>query len=372
MRWSRLVGAWSLLLVAPLARGAAPPGRTPLDFDEPDSTPAPPRRPVPPVPQASDPEHPSKQPGRPLLPPAGAAQTPLPSPTTGALPNATAVAASPGAQALIDRPLLLPAGRVRLDLGLAVTRRASATEDVGVGEALSLAVSAGLTRSLEGGLWAELPVGPQAHLGGLLANLTVRLAAPLALRLDAGLQESQRSLAGPSQAIFVGGVGLPIRARLRPRLAFISGTPRARGFGPQPLLVVRPPLGVRATALYGENAGVLFSEDLLAVGISPGDGDNPGSSQLLALTAPLGLLIQAHPRLALAARTGVRVLVLAGGGASRSSYHLPLAADITVRLADFLELGATASLAGYLGGNLLAGARFTDISQFDFWLAATL
>jgi hypothetical protein len=181
---------------------------------------------------------------------------------------------------------------------------------------------------------------------------------------------------------FIAGVGLPIKIPLGRRVAFISGSTRARGFGSEPLITASAMAsGVTSTlAAYGS----LFTEDLLSViTFSTEQQGSTPSTRVVGgvLHVPVGLLVEPASWLALSVRTGYRLAFshVDGGGnnsdvapSTKLVHYVPLAIDLVVMPFRRLELGFTATIYGPVKSDLsddTAAKHWSDLSRFDFWIA---
>jgi hypothetical protein len=270
----------------------------------------------------------------------------------------------------IERPMILPRRLIQSTLETGVTVAsdgvvyASDTTVFGgtPGETLAVGLDVGLTRRLQAGIFLSFPLAPNGGFGAFLANVQLGLAPWLNLRVDLGAaQVFVRGDAGPG---FVVGFGAPIQRRLTRRLAFVSGSTAARGFGSQPLIADR-----WGASLYG--VGDTFSNDLFTLRVLDFAGARVTAG---ALSLPVGLLIQAHSKLSIGLRSGYRLTFVRGTAfpGTMWTHYLPFALDFAIHIIRRLDFGVSASLAGFISSSN-AGAKpvnYPDLRQVDIWLAA--
>ncbi len=160
------------------------------------------------------------------------------------------------------------------------------------------------------------------------------------------------------------GVGAPYKLKLSAMFALVSGSPTARGFASQPLVV-----GAGQSSSYGGT--VLLSNDIFAMAIY-GFGVTGGPIEVGVLTLPIGLLVQPHDRISFTARVGYRLAFAHAGRETPVIHFLPVAFDVVVNPVRMLDIGFTAALWGYLATDTrsASGLGYADLRQFDVWVAA--
>jgi hypothetical protein len=281
---------------------------------------------------------------------------------------------------LVERPMILPRLMFEPQLDVEITNTNSQNNGGivspgGVGETFGFGLDVGLARRLQAGVFFAIPLHPVADFGDFVANLQANLVPhALNFRFDIGAER----IAGNSGHIdsFIFGLGLPYKAKLARYFAFIGGSTRARGFG-YPLLTASPTSGVFSGA-------ALFSNDVftLQVFCAPvGTGGGCVNVVEGALHLPFGVLIQPHPIVSFAVRTGYRLVFQTAsfGGASTSvtEHFVPLAFDLTFCIARIIDLGFTAFLHGFITGsgtgaggiNINIRGGYADLQRYDVWMA---
>ena len=246
----------------------------------------------------------------------------------------------------------------------------------GNGVGLALGGDIGIVPRLSTGAFLAFPISPFADFGTFAANLQYE-AVPdtLNLRLDIGAQRQSVLLTSDlfgfdrvHQDGFLFGFGIPIRVRLHPKVAFTSGSTWARGFDSQPLLSLGS--GSSQLAVYG----TILTQDVFTLFTRSDQGQRVTSG---AVHLPLGILFQPVPALAVAVRSGYRLVFAAiddGKGNTHTTkvHYIPLAFDLVVTPAKWVDLGFTATIFGPVAADSStqdANRHYGDLTKFDFWMA---
>jgi hypothetical protein len=256
--------------------------------------------------------------------------------------------------ALIDRPLVLPRGAFELNLMGNITNEDTAATSL-TGEVLGLGLEFGLGNA-QFGIAGALPVNPGFGVGSLLASAAFALAPRTALRLDFGVEHfGVNGAAGGSGTLVYGAIGVPFQVRLSRSVSLVSGRVGALRFAHF------SNVGTGGVGVYtGASAAPFESSDLITI------TNELNGSSLITLNAPIGFLLQVAEPFAITLRSGVEVFIPTSGGDPAA--FLPIGID-AVLSAGPLDIGASFSLAGYVGGNgSVAGPGYGDIRMGVLWL----
>ena len=281
--------------------------------------------------------------------------------------SAAARAADP--QLLIDRPITLPQGKVDLTLHGTYTNWSSGVFGLTAGsfdgETLALGVDVGATDRVQLGLGVALPIHPGASFGSVLLSGLFSSGDPrFAVRLDGGYERvgvnGDPTQANVSQSNrYFGGLGAAIKVPITGAVAFVTGRNGAVSFGHF------NNVGGGTTGLYfGASDFSQASSDFLVI-----SGGNGGTSPIVGINLPAGLLVQPDPQLAITLQAGYSA-VFVTSGVTGTLHFIPLALEAIVTPAPALDIGARFSLDGYVGAS---DARLLDAGYFDlravmFWL----
>jgi hypothetical protein len=177
------------------------------------------------------------------------------------------------ADAWIDRPLLLRPGQVQLGTALEI----SDTEPEQT--AILSSASVGVNSRAQLGLAVTECLDPTTF-GALTATAIRGYNEDLALRIDAGVSRSAEF--GSSTNAYAFGVGAPIKVKLSPSVAFVSGSTAPTG------------VGLALAQGYNTSSSIptSFGESILSV---VANGDTPNN---YVLTVPAGLLFSMTDRVA--------------------------------------------------------------------------
>ena len=203
---------------------------------------------------------------------------------------------------LVDRPLTLPEGLTQPEIIGQILGDASRPGSE-IYERLSFAAQHGITDRWQLGATFNVRVDPRISLGSAYAIVQYAANPFMNGRLDLGVR---RIPCGAAEGnAFSGGFGLPIRYRLTPWLAAISGRPY--------------------TYAFGEN---LLTWDIKECGTTATWG------------IPLGLLATFAENFNFGLRTGYRRLF----GSSASANFIPLAFDFAMMIGRQADVGLTIEL----------------------------
>ncbi|HEX4386784.1 MAG TPA: hypothetical protein VH083_27705 [Myxococcales bacterium] len=298
-----------------------------------------------------------------------------------------AAEAYPAAQ--IDRPLVLPAGKVELGLLGNLTNWSSVTQLFTTadpttasvtGEAGVVGIEVGLGRVQLGAALA-LPLNPGFSYGSLFGSASIALSPATALRLDFGVDRIGNSgdISGfrpvrlnsdTSVHQYSFGVGMPFKVRLSPGVALVGGSVGAMTFAHF------THLGSNGSGTY-LGAGLLMfdaADNVVYSFAGTGDYSGFGSTRVLALNLPLGLLFQATSRLSVTLHAGYLALLDPSGSSARSAAHfLPVGIDVVFASPEQnVDLGASFSLAGPLQSTTYTPTGFVggyfDLQMATIWL----
>lgn len=275
----------------------------------------------------------------------------------------------------LTRPITLPAGVFDLTLHATYANVADGhgSEDGGT---VAMGLDLGASDRVQVGLATAFPILPGAGFGSLIASGLVALDRDVAVRGDFGYERiglTGTSGSGESYDIhihrFFGGVGARGRFPIGPNVAFVFGRSGAVHFGPF------QNLGSGGLGLYtGASFLAPGSSDLVVLS----SGDNQ-SGNLIGVHLPAGLLVQAHPAVAITLETGYAALIalpahpdlLFNNSSTLVLHYVPLAIEVDVMTpAPFAELGVRLSNYGFTGASGLSGTGpgYFDQRSFMFWL----
>jgi hypothetical protein len=267
---------------------------------------------------------------------------------------------------LIDRPLILPAGKIEFGL-LGNLSNWSESDTSITGEAGVAGVEFGFGGG-QLGVALALPLNPGFAFGSIAGSAAFAISAQSALRLDFAYDRvgfnggDNLSTTGSSTNLLSGGLGVPFQVRLAPNLSLVSGRIGAMNFAHF------TNVGANGVAIYAGAGDVPFSAaDLVVI---TGSTESGGGSRL-AINVPLGLLIQVAPPFSITLRAGYEgFFALSGGGSTE--HFLPLGVDAVFATPGGADVGASFSLAGSLNSATATFAGnvpgYLDIQMFTLWL----
>ena len=270
---------------------------------------------------------------------------------------------------VISRPLTLPRGAVDLTLHGTYTNwsaSASGASTSLAGETLALAADLGVTDDAQVGLAVALPIHPGASFGSVLGDALIASNRILALRADAGYERIGVNGAanglGTHANRFFGGLGARMEVPISSTLAFVTGRSGAVQFGHF------NNIGDGGAALYfGGSSLTQLSSDFLVVGA----GDS-GTSTILGINLPAGLLLQPDPGLAVTLHAGYSAIIaFPKSGSSQTLHFVPIGVEAIVSAAPALDLGARFFIDGYVassGSGGGPGPGYFDMRALMFWI----
>jgi len=274
-----------------------------------------------------------------------------------------------GIEPLITRPITLPQGKVDLTLqgtytswsyGLFGLTRPGSFD----GETLALGVDVGATDRVQVGLGVALPVHPSASFGSVLATALFLAEPTFAMRLDGGYERvgvngdpTQVNVSHTNR--YFGALGANIKIPITEAIAFVTGQNGAVQFGHF------QNVGDSAGLYFGATAFTQASSDFLVIS---GGG---GSSTIVGINLPAGLLVQPDPRVAITLQAGYSAVFLTSG-VTGTLHFVPLALEAVVTPAPPLDIGARFSLGGYVGASgddrVSLNASYFDLRAVMVWL----
>jgi hypothetical protein len=206
--------------------------------------------------------------------------------------------------AIIDRPLTLSPSMYQPEAAFMLLHdSAPMGTDV---DFLQFGLDIGVARHLQIGAFTNIETSPQSQLFSAMGSLQYQLLEFAAVRIDAGTERVGSDL------YLAVGLGVPVKLKLTPVVAFISGRPYAYG----------------------------AEDDIFQARI--------GSNNVSEFNLPAGLLFQLGPHFSVAARSGYRKVSSAG--------FVPVGGDIVISYGP-LDLGGTVDVAGQISPS---GAGYTD------------
>jgi hypothetical protein len=296
----------------------------------------------------------------------------------GALIAAAAMAArvhaDPLPASLIERPLILSRLMFQpvVEGNLTNTVSPDDYDTMQQGGSIGFGLDVGVGSGLQLGFFFAFPVAPISRFGDFVASLQAGLVrGALNLRFDVGAEQFVEAPPGALVGIdtFMFGIGLPFRIRLHKRVAIVSGSTSTRGFG-TPLLINQAPYYRPGQQWIG---AALTSNDVFAM---QANADLVAGSVFL----PIGLLIQPHPLISFAFRSGYRFLFSRRGSGTVEEHFIPLAADLTFNISRRVDVGFTATVLGLVdarhelppGTDFFISVRgqWWEIQRYDLFVAA--
>ena len=272
-------------------------------------------------------------------------------------------------QPVIDRPLTLPKGRLDLTLHGTYTNWGN-SNSVGAGpssltgETLALGADFGATDQVQLGLGLALPINPGAGFGSILASADFAVDEKIALRTDAGFESvglnGDNTGSASHTSRYFAGVGASIKLPLSPTVAFVTGHTGAVQFGHF------NNLGDSGTGFYtGASALTEASSDFLVL-----SGGNNGSSTIIGINLPAGLLLQPDPHLALTLQAGYSAAISTSGSV-RALHFIPVGLEAVVTPAPRVDIGARFFLDGYVaqsGGGSGGHPNYFDLRALMLYI----
>jgi len=257
---------------------------------------------------------------------------------------------------IIERPLMLPANVVEVDLLGNVSSQPGAS----AGSVAGLGIEIGLGEG-EAGLAVALPAAPGFGFGSVYGSGAWSIYKDLAFRVDLGFDHSQGDVGRPNHNFYSGGAGLISSWRLGPSWALTFGRSRAIDVG----RFVNVSQG--GAGFYSGATSRFDSADLVVY-----MKEEDGPTQVL-VGAPFGLLWQIDRGLAATFRFGYEVVVSTDSDRTGTQHFIPLGLDVVVTPIEILDVGATVALAGQIA-ETGAGASggFTDAPMGSLWLRLRL
>lgn len=257
---------------------------------------------------------------------------------------------------VIERPLMLPANVVEVD----VLGNLSSLPGASAGAAAAVGLELGLGGG-EAGLAVALPAAPGFGFGSVYGSAAWSLQRNSAFRIDLGFDHSQGDVGRPNQNFYSAGAGLLFSWRLTRSVALTFGRSRAIDFG----RFVNVSLG--GTGFYTGATSGFDSADVVVY-----TKQEDGPTQVSGST-PFGLLWQALPELAATLRFGYEIVISTDGGQDGTQHFIPLGIDLVLTPVPDVDVGASLSLAGQIARTgASASGGFTDAPLGALWLRLRL
>jgi hypothetical protein len=282
--------------------------------------------------------------------------------------SGTAASAQEAIRPVIDRPITLAGGRLDLTLHGTYTNwgnssPAGAGSGSLTGETLALGADFGATDEVQLGVGVALPINPGAGFGSVLASADIAVDEKIALRTDVGFESiglNGNGTAGTSHTSrFFAGVGASIKVPISPTVAFVTGRNGALQFGHF------NNIGDSGTGLYtGASGFTEASSDFLVL-----SGGNHGSSTIVGINLPAGLLLQPDPHLSLTLQAGYSAAISTSGG-TQVLHFIPVGLEAIVTPAPQFDIGARFFLDGYVaqsGASSSGGPNYFDLRALMFY-----
>lgn len=277
---------------------------------------------------------------------------------------ANAAAKAQDLEPLISRPLTLPEGRLDLTLHGTYTNWSIAGSSLD-GETLAAAIDYGASDRVQLGLAAAFPINPGAGFGSVLGSLAAGGGNDVGVRLDAGYERIGANGSGIPPGVnfhidrFFGGIGAPMKIPISPTVAFVSGRVGAVHFGHF------NNIGSNGLGAYtGASRLSELAADLLVI-----SGGSNGSSTLIGVNLPAGLLLQPDPHFALTLQAGYSA-VIQTSGPTIADHFIPLALEAVVSPSQLVDIGARFALDGFVAESGGTGATpgYFDLRSLMFWI----
>lgn len=286
---------------------------------------------------------------------AGLAFLPFAFPALALLPLAARADSHYVPRELIERPLMLPANVVELD----VLGNLSNQPGASAGAVGALGIELGLGDG-EAGLAVALPAAPGFGFGSAYGSMAWSIYKERALRVDLGFDHSQGDVGRPNHNFYSFGVGLISSWRLGPSWALTFGRSRAVDFG----RFVNVSLG--GTGFYSGATSGFDSADFVVY-----TKEEDGPAQIL-VAAPFGLLWQIDRGLAATFRFGYELVASTEGVLEGTQHFIPLGLDVVVTPFPTFDAGVTVALAGQIAQTGTSASGFTDAPLASLWLRLRL
>jgi hypothetical protein len=281
-----------------------------------------------------------------------------------------AAARAENVQPLVDRPLIIPQGKVDATL-LGTYTNWGAVNLLGAastglaGETAALAVNYGVGDDIQLGIGMALPLNPGFAFGSVLGSMVSGFDPAFAMRVDLGYESTGLNGDGAEGTqhtnFFFAGIGVPLRLPITRTLAFVSGRADAVHFGHF------NNVGDGGTGIYlGASRLSELSSDVFVY--SMGNND---SGSTVGVNLPAGLLLQADPHFAVSLLLGYSAVVsLPTAGSAFALHFVPVGLEAVVTPVAAMDIGARFALDGYVGQTGTTGAEpgFFDLRTLMLWL----
>ncbi|MFL5378059.1 MAG: hypothetical protein ACJ787_09095 [Myxococcales bacterium] len=271
---------------------------------------------------------------------------------------------------VIDRPLIIPQGKVDATLLGTYTNwgDASLFGAPGIaltGESAALALDYGVGDTIQLGIGMALPLNPGFAFGSILGSMVSGFDPAFAMRVDLGYENSGLNGNGAEGAVhtqfFFAGIGVPLRIPITRTLAFVSGRADAVHFGHF------NNVGESGRGFYaGASRLSELSSDIFVY--SMGNND---SGSAIGINLPAGLLLQPDSHFAVTLLAGYSAVVaLPTSGSAFAAHFVPVGLEASVTPVPALDFGARFSLDGYVAQTGTSGSEpgFFDLRALMLWL----
>jgi hypothetical protein len=277
-----------------------------------------------------------------------------------------AVLSEPYPVQLIDRPLTLPRGAIEGD---ALINYTSYSENGGsaTGESGVLGVEYGLKKDLQLGLAFALPLNPGFDFGSIVGSVT-SASGPIGFHAQLGYERLAiaadfTSVGGTATSDHAGflfaSLGAPLKMRLSPRVALVSGTTRAYQFA------FPTNFGAGGASFYSGGSPDCFEcGDLVTAGRFINESD---AGWFINLNLPVGILFQVIEPLSVTVFSGYHAL-LTTSGSLEAAHFVPLGVEAVLSPGPGGEFGVSVMLPGEVAQSSGNSLGYTDIVNVSVWL----
>jgi hypothetical protein len=257
---------------------------------------------------------------------------------------------------LIDRPLIIPQGRVDATL-LGTYTNWGPVNLLGsgsglAGETAAVAVNYGVGDDIQLGIGLAMPLNPGFAFGSVLGSMVSGFDPAYAARVDLGYESTGLNGDGAGgtehTSFFFAGIGVPLRIPITRTLAFVSGRADAVHFGHF------NNVGDSGTGFYaGASRLSELSSDIFVYSMGNNDSGNT-----VGFNLPAGLLVQADPHFAVTLLAGYSAVVaLPSAGSAFALHFVPVGLEAVVTPVPAMDNGARFALDGYVGQTGTSGAE---------------
>jgi hypothetical protein len=247
------------------------------------------------------------------------------------------------AEPLIDRPLNVRAGSA--EVGLMANTSSWDVEGTTIsGQTAAVELAYGITSGVQLGVAVVAPINPQFAFGSALLSGVFAASSAVSIRADAGYEQLSNAPVFKGDLtekdFYFGGVGVPLKARLGPHVAFVSG-------GADPVRFAHfTNLGDNGNGFYVGGATAFSASDLVSVAYNHQGGSG---TTYLNVTLPAGLLFQVAEPFAVTLLSGFHEQILIQGNTESTSQYFPLGIEAVLTVARGFDAGVSFGVAGEVG-----------------------